>query len=274
VAAASLDALWELDLFGANRRTREAALARLDARVADWHGARVSLAAEVASAYANLRLCEALLTVYREDLASQRVVLDLTNRKVRSGFSAPADAALISAGAAEASNRARAQQGQCDLLVKSLVTLTAQPEPALRAQLAARRGQLPQPAALAVAEVPAQALSQRPDLAALERELAAASHEVGVAEADRYPAVRLSGSIGYAAFRALGVTGTGPTWSFGPALSLPIFDAGRRAAVAEGSAARFEELVADYRERASLAVQEVAVALVGLACATDRLGEA
>ena len=274
VAGVSLDALWELDLFGANRRTREAARARLDARLADWHGARVSLAAEVAATYANLRLCEALLDVYRQDLASQRTVQDLTNRKVRSGFSAPADAALINAGAAEASNRARAQRGQCDLLVKSLVTLTAQPEPVLREQLSARRGQLPQPAALAVAAVPAEVLSQRPDLAALERELVAASHEVGVAEADRYPSVRLTGSIGYAAFRALGATGTGATWSFGPALSLPIFDGGRRAAVAEGSMARFEELAANYRERASLAVQEVEEALVRLASASDRLADA
>ena len=102
IAGVSLDALWELDLFGANRRTREAALARVDARTAEWHDARVTLAAEVAAAYANLRLCEALLQVYREDLASQRVVLDLTRRKVRSGFSAPADAALIDAAAAEA----------------------------------------------------------------------------------------------------------------------------------------------------------------------------
>ena len=95
-------------------------------------------------------------------------------------------------------------------------------------------------------------LAQRPDLAALERELVAAASEVGVAEADRYPRIRLTGSIGYAAFRALGTTGTGATWSFGPALSLPLFDAGRRAAVVEQSSARFDELVAGYRERATL----------------------
>ena len=274
IAGVSLDALWELDLFGASRRTRDAALARLDARTAQWHDVRVSLAAEVAATYANLRLCEALQQVYQEDLASQRVVLDLTRRKVRSGFSSPADAALIDAGAAEAGNRVRAQRGQCDLLVKSLVTLTAQPESTLRGQLAARRGQLPQPAALAVAQVPARALSQRPDLAALERELVAASEEVGVAEADRYPRIRLSGSIGYAAFRALGETGSSATWSFGPALSLPVFDAGRRAAAVEGSHARFDELAADYRQRATLAVQEVEEALVRLDSATDRLLDA
>ena len=274
IAGVSLDAIWELDLFGANRRTRDAALARLDARTAEWHGARVSLAAEVAATYADLRLCESLLGVYRQDLASQRVVLDLTNRKVRSGFSPPADAALINAGTAEAGNRARAQRGQCDLLVKSLVTLTAQPEGPLREQLDGRRGQLPQPAALAVTRVPAEVLSQRPDLAALEQELVAASNEVGIAEADRYPRIRLNGSIGYAAFRAFGVTGTGATWSFGPGLSLPVFDGGRRAAVVEQSAARFEELAADYRQRATLAVQEVEEALVRLASATDRLVDA
>lgn len=274
IAGVSLDALWELDLFGANRRTRDAALARLDARTAEWHEARVSLAAEVAATYASLRLCEALQQVYEQDLASQRVVLDLTRRKVRSGFSPPSDAALITAGAAEASNRVRAQRGQCDLLVKSLVTLTLEPEPALREQLSARRSQLPQPDALAVTQVPAAVLAQRPDLAALARELAAASNDVGVAEADRYPRIRLTGSIGYAAFRALGQTGAGATWSFGPTLSLPIFDAGRRAAVVERSHARFDELVAGYRQRATLAVQEVEEALVRLDSATDRLVDA
>lgn len=274
IAGVSLDALWELDLFGANRRTRDAALARLDARTADWHDARVSLAAEVAATYANLRLCEALQQVFQQDLDSRRIVLDLTNRKVRSGFSPPADAALITAGAAEASNRVRAQRGQCDLLVKSLVTLTAQPETPLREQLAVRRGQLPQPGALTVTEVPAQALSQRPDLASLERELVAASNEVGVAEADRYPRIHLTGSIGYAAFRALGMTGTGATWSFGPALSLPIFDAGRRGAVVDRSQAFFDELAANYRQRATLAVQEVEEALVRLGSAADRLVDA
>ena len=251
-----------------------AAVARLDARTAEWHDARVTLAAEVASTYANLRLCEALLQVYREDLASQRMVLDLTRRKVRSGFSAPADAALIDAAAAEAGNRVRAQEAQCDLLVKSLVTLTALPEPALRKQLSAATGRLPQPAVLAVQEVPAVALAQRPDLAALERELVAAANEVGIAEADRYPRIRLTGSIGYAAFRAVGITGTGATWSFGPTLSLPLFDAGRRAAVVEQSTARFDELVASYRQRATAAVQEVEEALVRLDSANDRVKDA
>lgn len=102
----------------------------------------------------------------------------------------------------------------------------------------------------------------------------AAAKEVGVAEADRYPRIQLTGSIGYAAFRALGVTGTGTTWSFGPTLSLPLFDAGRRAAVVEQSSARLEELAAGYRQRATAAVQEVEEALVRLASANDRLKDA
>lgn len=274
IAGVSLDAAWELDLFGANRYGREAALARLDARAAEWHDARVTLAAEVAAGYANLRLCEAELQVLREDLDSQRVVLDLTRRKVRSGFSPPADAALIDAATADAANRLRAKQAQCDLLVKSLVTLTAQPEPVLRGQLAAGRARLPQPAVLAVQEVPAAVLAQRPDLAALEREMMAAAKEVGVAQADRFPRIGLTGSIGYAAFRALGITGTGATWSFGPTLSLPLFDAGRRVAVVEQSSARLDELAANYRQRATAAVQEVEEALVRLASANDRLKDA
>jgi outer membrane protein TolC len=72
----------------------------------------------------------------------------------------------------------------------------------------------------------------------------------------------------------LGTTGTGSTWSFGPTLALPLFDAGSRAAVVERSSARFDELVATYRQQATLAVQEVEEALVRLESASARVVDA
>lgn len=274
LAGVTLDARWELDLFGANRRTRQAALARVDGRQADWHWSRITLAADVAGAWVNLRQCEALLAVYREDMISQGTVLELTMRKVRAGFAAPADAALITASAAEASNRVRGQRAQCELLIKTLVFLTGQPEGGLRERLAPQRANLPEPAALRVSEVPAQALTRRPDLASLERELVAAALEVGVAQADRYPRISFAGSIGLGSLRVFGETNSGATWSIGPGLSLPLFDGGRRAAQVDRTMSRFTELKAGYRLQAMGAIREVEQALVRIDAAADRLADA
>ena len=87
---AAADASWELDLFGKVRRGRQAAEARVDARVDDWHDARVSLAAEVADTYVQYRSCELLIAVYESELASIEATDKATTDMVRAGFTAPA----------------------------------------------------------------------------------------------------------------------------------------------------------------------------------------
>ena len=272
-AIASAQAAWELDLFGSNRRAREAADARLGARNADWHQARVALAAEVASAYVNLRVGEALLTGYERDAASRAETSRLTALKTSAGFEAPANAALAKASASEAAARLLAQRAEVDLGVKALVALTALPEPELRALLAGGRATVPSAAAPQVASVPASVLSQRPDLAAAERELAALTAEIGAAEADRYPKLSLTGNIGYGVARVAGANVNGATWGFGPSLSLPLFDAGRRTAAVSLAQARYEEALAGYRATAVRAVREVEEALTQLDAARHRAPE-
>ncbi|MEO7402040.1 MAG: TolC family protein, partial [Burkholderiales bacterium] len=169
-----------------------------------------------------------------------------------------------------ARNRLIGQRADCDVLVKNLVYLSGEDEPALRQALESRRSQLPLAAALTVAELPAAVLAQRPDLAAAERELAAASAEIGVAEANRYPRISLTGTIGRQYFRFLDRTNIGSSWGFGPALTLPIFDAGRRTAQADVARTRFAELRATYMQRARSAVREVEEALVRLDSAERR----
>ncbi len=258
------DASWELDLFGGARAAREVSRVRVTARESEWHDARISLAAEVANNYLGLRACEALSANLQLDLDSRKQTVALTTQKVSAGFSAPADAALLRAGLADANSRLTAQLAECEVLVKSLVALTGAGEPALRELLVTRTARLPDAPAFAITEIPAIALTQRPDLAAAERELAAASYEINVAEANRYPRLALTGSIGYAGMRLAGVTSDGTSWGFGPALSLPIFDAGRRVAQADVARARFGELRALYVQRAREAVREVEQALVRL----------
>lgn len=265
---------WEIDLFGRIAREREAASARLQARTADWHEARVSVAAEVAAVYLQYRYCEALVAIAEADAASRTQTATVSARAAEAGFQAPAAAALARASAAEASVRLTAQRAECELAVKALVELTALPEPAVRAQLAAGAGRLPEPREFEVRTVPADLLSQRPDLASAERALAAASADIGVAEGDRYPRLVLSGSIGPLRLDAGSVGTTLATWSIGPSLSLPLYDGGRRAATVEAARAAYGAAEADFRARARQAVREVEEALVRLQAAADRAGQA
>ncbi len=268
--SASLQSSWEIDLFGANRRGREAAAARFDARNIDWHQARVSLAADVAASYANLRVNEALVVGYERDAVSRKETSRLTGLKTDAGFEAPANAALARASASEAAARLTAQRGEVDLGVKVLVALTGLDETVLRTMLAAGRAQLPTGANLSIEQVPTAVLAQRPDLAASERELAALTAEIGAAEADRYPKISLTGSVGYSLARIAGSSAGTATWGFGPSVDIPLFDAGRRSAVVEQAKARYDESVAGYKATAIRAVREVEEALTQLQSAKLR----
>jgi NodT family efflux transporter outer membrane factor (OMF) lipoprotein len=266
----SLDAAWELDVVGGARRGREAASQRALARESDWHDARVSIAAEVAATYVNLRACEVLVSGYRIDAASRAETARLTRLKADAGFEAPANAALTDASAAEARARLAQQQANCDLSIKSLAELTALDETQLRAKLMASTAKLPSPTGFAIRVIPAAAISQRPDIASAERELMAASNDIGLAMADRFPRVSLTGSIGFSENSGSGYDTRGRTWSYGPAISLPIFDMGRRAANVDGARARFEESLATYQGKTLRAVREVEEALVRLDSASRR----
>jgi len=269
-----IDAQWEIDLFGATRAQVAAAQARSDQAALGWHAARITLAADVASAYVGLRACEAQQTVLDQDAASQRQSAELTRQKVRVGFESPSNGALADGAAADANNRAIAQRADCDVLVKGLVVLTGQAEPALRTRLMARTTVLPQPLSFAVGALPAQLLVQRPDIAAAERALVASAAEVGVAEAARYPRLTFSGNLGAATLRAGGTTLDGTTWGFGPQLVLPLFDAGARAAREDAARARYDEARASLEGQLRRAVGEVEEALVRLDAAARREGEA
>ncbi|MES2150574.1 MAG: efflux transporter outer membrane subunit [Pseudomonadota bacterium] len=273
ISQAALQASWEIDLFGGRRAERDAAQARLAGSQAAWHAARVSVAADVANQYYGLRACHQLLQVARLDAASRADTARITELSTRAGFQSPASLALARASAADGSGRARLQQALCDIDVKALVALTALAEPELRARLAAS-SPVPAPA-LAISALPAQLLAQRPDVFNAEREVAAASFEVGSAQAQRYPRLSLSGAVGLANFRSGGENTKLDTWSIGPlALSLPLFDAGRRGANVDAARARYDAAVVNYRASARQAVREVEEALVNLDSIAGRSADA
>jgi len=152
--------------------------------------------------------------------------------------------------------------------------LTGLPEPELRKQLDVRQGKLPVRAWLAVDTLPARIISARPDIAVAERALAAASAEIGVAEAARYPRFSLLGFIGRQSQTIDGLSASGRIWSFGPSLDLPIFDAGRRAANADAARARYDEALGGYKTAVRRAVREVEQSLVRLSSAAERESQA
>jgi multidrug efflux system outer membrane protein len=274
-ASVGVQATWELDLFGARRAAREAAQARLDGAQTAWHDARVSVAAEVATSYTNLRACEAQVEQTRADSASRNETARLTDLSMKAGFEAPASAALARASAAQGNSLLTQRRAQCDVLIKGLVALTGVAEPALRTKLAVGEAQLPKPAEITMDSVPAQVLSQRPDLLTAERELVAASADVSQAQAQRYPRIALNGSVSAARFESSFGSDSGTLWTIGPiTVSLPLFDGGTRRANVVAAQARYDDAAASYRGTLRTAVREVEEALVALQSTSDRSTDA
>ena len=156
--AAQADASWEIDLFGGKRRSLEGADARLTASEADWHDARVSLAAEVANTYLQQRECEALVDIGAATLSSRQETLQLTERKFRAGFVAPADFAQAQATVGDAVNALEGQRAQCAQGIDKLVALTGLDHDALNGLLSKASAQIPAPPDAGVPDVPAQVL--------------------------------------------------------------------------------------------------------------------
>lgn len=270
VDSISLDASWELDLFGKVKAAKQAAKAQLEAKKIAWHDARLTLAAEVANNYVNYRACQASVAALKQALDSRAETARLTGISAKAGFTAPADLALAEAATRASESTLDGQQAECDGLIKALVALTNQPEASLRTQLAQGPQALPQPAMFDVETLPAQLLVRRPDLAIDERNLAEASANIGVAKAQLYPSLSLTGSIGYRRTNFNGTVTRTDSWSYGPSLKLPIFDGGTLRADLAEARANFDSLLATYQQDVRNAVKEVEQALVNLNSASRR----
>lgn len=281
VGQVGLQASWEIDLWGGNRAAQEAAQARLAGSQAGWHEARVSVAAEVANTYLNLRTCEQLVNVAKDDVTSRTESSRLTGLLANAGFTAPANAALARASNAQSQSMLTMQRTQCDMQVKALVALTTLSEPQIRQKMASNTNQAGVLSAysainsIAIPALPAQLLAQRPDVFAAQQEVAAASGDVGSAQAAKYPRLGLSGSVGLQSIRSGGVGVNGATWSIGPvSVTLPILDGGRSSAAVDLANANYAAASVNYRAKVRGAVREVEEALLSLQSAADRLQDA
>lgn len=270
--AAGFDAAWELDLFGGLRRGAEAADADLQSAAASLESTRVSLAAEAARNYVELRAYQLRIAIAQANLASQSETLQLTDWRAQSGLVGSLDVEQARANREQTRAQIPALASALAASRHALALLLNEPPAALDAELgAAPTPQVPQADARVAIGIPADVLRQRPDVVAAERSLAAATARIGVAEAARWPALSLSGSIGLDAARIGDLTGSGAlSRSLVGALAAPIFDAGRLRAQVEIQEAAQEQALAAYEATVIGALRDVEDALSALAAGRER----
>ena len=264
----ALQMSWELDVFGGQRAQNQAAQWRAQSADAAWHEARVSVAADVVLQVLSWRHCQATLQLLQSDAQAASRSAQRVRRMADAGLQAPEQAALAESAAAEARNRSRAQVQRCDSEVKALVQYTGWTDSRVREQLQAKA----EPAVglmggsmRHVPSLPAATLAQRPDVFMAAAAVAAAAADVGVQHAQRFPRVGLSGSIGRQNSQSAAGNVSLDTWSVGPlSVSLPVFDAGRRAALVDAARARYDDALMQHGAVVRRAVREVEEALSGL----------
>lgn len=273
-ASGGLNASWVLDLSGGQRAARDAAGARLDVAQAAWHEARVGVAVNTANLYFNLRACEAQAGLDQAEVVSRETTARVVDQSSRAGLDAAAQARMTDALAAQARATWAARTLQCDQWGHALAALTAVPLPTLRDAVAPGQAQLPAPVGLAVPDVPAAVLAQRPDVYRAERLVQAAAADVKVQDAEHLPRIALAGSLSASGVRTQGASLNGTVWSIGPLqITLPVFDGGRRAAQSDASRAAYDEATTAYAATLRQAVREVEEALLRIHTGQRRSAE-
>ena len=259
---AGFDANWELDFFGRVRRAIEAGTADVGAEEASRRDVLVSLLAEVASNYFDLRVAQNQLAVARQNAETLQQTLELTQALLAAGRGTELDV-----------SRAEAQLNVTLATIPPLETRIARDshrlgvllgqQPTVLVTLLSAPLPLPGLPTLIALGKPEDLLRRRPDIRIAERDLAAATARVGVGTADLFPRITVLGSVGVEAGSLLGLGKGGiDTFSLGPSIFWAAFDLGRVRARIRAADARTEAALAQYEQRVLLALEETENALV------------
>ncbi len=268
---AGFDASWEPDIFGGNRATLDASEASARAAAASLGDVQVSLAAEVAAAYIELRGLQTRLLIAERNLAAQQETLQITRWRVQAGLASSLDLEQAVASTEQTRAQIPALQTGIGQSLNALAVLTGQAPGALQATLGGAAAIPAPPADLALA-FPADTLRQRPDLRAAEEQLNAARARLSAAEAARYPSFRLSGSLGLSALTLGTLTdGASVLRSLLASVSAPLFDGGALRAQAQAQQAAVDQSMAGLQGTALTALKEVEDALLALRGDRERL---
>jgi multidrug efflux system outer membrane protein len=259
---AGFDASWELDLFGGVRRSIEAADADLAASVEDLRDVLVTLLAEVARNYVEVRGFQRRITIAQENIRSQQETLELTQARFEAGLTSELD--VVQAASQLATTQAQVPTLETSLKqgIHRLSVLLGQDPAGLLPELSWEAPIPPAPPEVPVG-LPADLLRRRADVRRTERQLAAATARIGVAVADLFPKLSLTGSLGLQSDQLANLPlGSSRFWSIGPSLSWPVFDAGRIRANIQVQNAREEQRLAQYEQVVLTSLEEVENALV------------
>jgi multidrug efflux system outer membrane protein len=259
---AGFDASWELDLFGRGRRTVEAADADLLASVEARHGAMVSLTAEVARTYLELRSLQQSIRTAKQNIAAQDQTTELTRQLFQAGFVNSLDVANAEAQAASQRAQVPPLESSVQQTMHSLAILLGQ-EPAALTQELTPVTAIPVDLPKVPAGLPSDLLRRRPDIRQAEAQIHAATARIGVAEADLFPRLTLSGALSLQG-DALDswFNWTRRLWSLGPSASWQLFDSGRIKANVLQQKSLTEQSLILYQQAVLTALQEVEDALV------------
>ena len=250
----SLDMSYEIDLWGRVRRTVAAARREAEATAADLETARLSLQAELAMDYFELRAADAQKQLLDETVDAFRAALRLTTNRFEGGAAPRSDVAQaqtqLDTTQAQATHvtvqRAQLEHAIATLIGRPPATFSLPPRP-----LSSSPPDIPP-------GLPSQLLERRPDIAAAERRVAEANEQIGIAKAAYYPTVMLNASVGFEGSSFGNVLNAGSLlWAVGASITQTIFDGGRRRATSDAARAAYDATVAGYRQTTLTAFQQV-----------------
>jgi outer membrane protein, multidrug efflux system len=256
------DASWELDFFGRVRRSIEASSAQVEAAEASRQDVTVSLLAEVARNYFELRGGQNRLAVARQNAVNQQQTLDLTIALLEGGRGTELDTSRAEAQLTSTLATIPPLEATVKRAIYRLSVLIGQQPTTLDTELS-KPMPLPALPKLLALGTPEDLLRRRPDIRVTERNLATATADIGVATADLFPRVTFTGSIGLQAGTVFGISeGPSERFSLGPGIFWAAFDLGRVRARIRAADARTEAALAQYEQRVLLALEETENSLV------------
>jgi multidrug efflux system outer membrane protein len=257
-----LDAAWELDIFGGVRRSVEAADANVQAAVEDHRDVLVTVAAEVALDYTDLRSFQQQIAIAQENLEAQRHTAEITRQRFEAGFVGALDVANANAQVASTASQIPLLESLARQTIYSLSILLGREPSALLQELTPAAAIPAAPPATPVG-VPADLLRRRPDIRRAEAQIHAATAEIGVATADLFPKFALSGSVGFQSDQfSSWLDWVNRFWSFSPAGNWEIFASGAIRANIELQKAVQEQSLITYQQTVLTALQDVESALI------------
>lgn len=258
------DSQWEVDIFGGERRAIEAADANIDSEIENSRNVLISLLAEVAGNYIELRTNQQLIAITRNNVSSQRDTVKLNQIRQQAGFSSMLEVAQAESQASTTEAFMPVYETVVKQSIHALSILLNREPNALSSRLN-NLGSIPVMPTVAITDLPSELLLRRPDIRRAERQMAKANADIGVATAELYPRVNLSAFVGLQNAQISDFTPMGKSWDTASSLTLPIFNWGRIKANIKSKNALFDLAFLSYQSAVLTAFKEVEDALVAYA---------